>query len=61
MKVVPTWSNANFWTKMKSPVSQIALGLVEVGSLVTDLDVLDVFFCTSKFLNIFFSYIFVSD
>ena len=46
---------------MKSPVSQIALGLVEVGSLVTDLDVLDVFFCTSKFLNIFFSYIFVSD
>ena len=61
MKVVPTWSNANFWTKMKSPVSQIALGLVEVGVLVVDLDVLDVFFCTSKFLNIFFFYIFVSD
>ena len=61
MKLVPTWSNDNFWTKMKSPVSQIALGLVEMGSLVTDLDALDVFFCTLIVLNIFFSFYFVSD
>ena len=61
MKVVPTWSNDNFWTKMKSPVSQIAMGLDWVGVLVVDVDALDVFFCTLILLNIFFSFYFVSD